>query len=172
MNGGRDSAQPERHKNAGAKRPPRRLRELVPKADGDAQQAEHAHHRQVYDLPIEMAIETIIHPRHERAHYQQRYSAIVQLREQVRDQFRVAVDRVKYERESKTEYRAHEERSEYELLLKLYFGPCEAEEKCRRTYKRHAAQEMRPYIRRLRVQPEDTAKARTKTGQWRSMTVR
>lgn len=54
VDGGHDAAEAERHEDAGAQRPPRRLRELVPEAHEDAAEAQDGDARQVQDLSADI----------------------------------------------------------------------------------------------------------------------
>lgn len=67
-----------------------------------------------------MAIKSVVEPRHKRAHYQDRYSTVVDLRKQFADEVRVAVQRVEHAGTAQTDYDAREENAENDLLLQLY----------------------------------------------------
>lgn len=82
MYGGHNAGQPECHEDTSPERPPFRFGELVPKADHDAGDSQGAHARQVDDLGLKVAVESVIQPRHKRAHYQQGYAAVIELGKQ------------------------------------------------------------------------------------------
>lgn len=93
-----DSAQAKRHKHSCAQkktsstisvrlnlwkrltcsqRPQSALGELIPEADDDARDTEGAHDTQINHFGLEVAVETVVQPRHEASHDQERDSAII-----------------------------------------------------------------------------------------------
>lgn len=71
-------------------------------------------------LGFEMAVKSVVQPRHERAHYQYGDAAVVELGEQLADELRVAVDRMEHAREEQAGDGAQKERAEHHLLLYLH----------------------------------------------------
>lgn len=169
MNGRNDPRKTKAHEHARPQRSQVRLAELVPQRHDDGEDAKHDNHGQVDQLLVVVTVEAVVQPRHERAHDEQRDAAVVQFREQLAHVLRVAAEGVEGEREAETDDGADEERAEDQLLLPLDLDGGAGEEVAGDADERHAAQQMRPDVSRLRVDAEHGLEAFAERGQGRTV---
>lgn len=151
--GGHDAREAKRDEHPRPQGPVLRLAELVPQRHDDGAEAQDGGDGEVDDLGEEGAVEAVVEPRDERAHDEEGDAAVVELAKELAHDFRVAGDGVEGEGHAEAEDGAGEEGGEDELLLDVDLDARAGEEVGGDGDEGEAADQVRPDVARLRVDP-------------------